>query len=60
MEELATQYREPEVPRPPFWGGYRVIPLSIEFWQGQPNRLHDRLRYRRVDGDTWHLERLAP
>ena len=60
MEELAVRYGEGDVPRPPYWGGYRVIPLSIEFWQGQPNRLHDRLRYRRLDGGTWCLERLAP
>jgi pyridoxamine 5'-phosphate oxidase len=60
MEEVAAQYRQGDVPRPPYWGGYRVVPTSIEFWQGQPNRLHDRLRYRRLDGDRWCLERLAP
>jgi pyridoxamine 5'-phosphate oxidase len=60
MEELAAKYGVGEVPRPPHWGGYRVIPTAIEFWQGQPNRLHDRLRYRRVNGDSWLLERLAP
>jgi pyridoxamine 5'-phosphate oxidase len=60
MEELAAKYREADVPRPPYWGGYRVIPMSIEFWQGQPDRLHDRLRYRRLDLDRWCLERLAP
>jgi pyridoxamine 5'-phosphate oxidase len=48
-----------QVPRPAWWGGYRVVPLVLEFWQGRPNRLHDRLRYRRV-GDDWVLERLAP
>jgi pyridoxamine 5'-phosphate oxidase len=47
------------VPRPPFWGGYRVAPLTIEFWQGRRSRLHDRLRYQRSDG-SWRLERLAP
>ena len=48
-----------DVPRPEFWGGYLVVPDSIEFWQGRVNRLHDRLRYRR-DGERWLLERLAP
>jgi pyridoxamine 5'-phosphate oxidase len=60
MEELTARYPDSDVPRPPYWGGYRVIPVSIEFWQGQANRLHDRLRYRRRDGDSWLLERLAP
>ena len=48
------------VPLPPFWGGYRVMPESIEFWQGRQSRLHDRLLYRRVADHTWSLERLAP
>jgi pyridoxamine 5'-phosphate oxidase len=47
------------VPRPPYWGGYRVSPTAIEFWQGRENRLHDRLRYTR-DGSGWRRERLAP
>jgi pyridoxamine 5'-phosphate oxidase len=57
---LSQQYPTPsDIPRPAHWGGYRVIPQSIEFWQGRENRLHDRLRYRR-DGNTWLIERLAP
>jgi pyridoxamine 5'-phosphate oxidase len=48
-----------DVPLPPFWGGYRIVTTSIEFWQGQPGRLHDRLRYRR-SGDNWIRDRLAP
>ena len=46
-------------PRPPYWGGYRVVPEVLEFWQGRPSRLHDRIRYRR-DGGAWLRERLAP
>ncbi len=58
--ELESQYAEGEVPRPPNWGGYRLIPASIEFWQGRPNRLHDRLRYSRRETGGWLIERLAP
>lgn len=47
-------------PRPPHWGGYRVIPESVELWQGQPSRLHDRVRYHRAAGGEWTRERLAP
>jgi pyridoxamine 5'-phosphate oxidase len=57
--ELEARYPDGQVPRPPHWGGYRVVPQVFEFWQGRPSRLHDRLRYRRVDG-RWVLERLAP
>ncbi|MBZ8179131.1 pyridoxamine 5'-phosphate oxidase [Oscillatoria salina] len=60
FQELQTKYGEQEIPRPPHWGGYRVIPEEIEFWQGRPSRLHDRLRYRRVENNTWIRERLAP
>ena len=57
--ELKATYADETVPRPPHWGGYRVIPHQIEFWQGRTSRLHDRLRYRLEQGN-WLLERLAP
>ncbi len=47
------------VPRPPHWGGYRITPTEVEFWQGRSNRLHDRIRYRRID-DIWQRDRLSP
>lgn len=57
--EIEARYDEGEVPRPPNWGGYRLRAEDIEFWQECPDRLHDRLRYRR-EGDRWRIERLAP
>jgi pyridoxamine 5'-phosphate oxidase len=57
--EFSARFAGCPVPRPPHWGGWRLIPDLVEFWQGQPSRLHDRLRYRRA-GDAWVLERLAP
>ena len=59
VTELATGQRDGQVPLPEFWGGYRLAHELVEFWQGRPNRLHDRLRYRRA-GSGWKLERLAP
>ncbi|MFC8615513.1 pyridoxamine 5'-phosphate oxidase [Micromonospora purpureochromogenes] len=49
-----------QIPAPPHWGGFRVRPESVEFWQGRVSRLHDRLRFRRADGGDWIVERLAP
>lgn len=49
-----------EIPAPPYWGGFRVRPETVEFWQGRASRLHDRLRYRRTDEGAWVVERLAP
>jgi pyridoxamine 5'-phosphate oxidase len=57
--EAAGRVVDGEIPRPPFWGGFRLSPSRVELWQGRPDRLHDRLRYRR-DGDGWVLERLSP
>jgi pyridoxamine 5'-phosphate oxidase len=58
--ELERQYESGDVPLPDHWGGYRVVPETIEFWQGRKSRLHDRLRYRREGSDAWLVERLAP
>ena len=59
FEEFQSKFAG-NVPRPPHWGGYRVRPITIEFWQGQDNRLHDRLLYRLKDDGGWAIERLAP
>jgi pyridoxamine 5'-phosphate oxidase len=58
--ESESRHPDETVPRPANWGGYRLIPDSIEFWQGRPNRLHDRLRYTRRSDGNWLIERLAP
>jgi len=60
LRELEREYDGREIPRPPFWGGYRVEPEAIEFWQGRENRLHDRLLYRRSGEGGWKRERLQP
>jgi pyridoxamine 5'-phosphate oxidase len=59
FERLKQKFREGEIPLPDFWGGYRVVPSEIEFWQGGQNRLHDRFRYTRSE-DAWEIDRLAP
>jgi pyridoxamine 5'-phosphate oxidase len=60
VAELAAQYPEGDVPLPDDWGGYRLAPRAIEFWQGRPDRLHDRLRYTRAPDGRWVIERLSP
>jgi pyridoxamine 5'-phosphate oxidase len=59
LQQLEAEYIEREIPKPAHWGGFRVVPTEIEFWQGRPSRLHDRLRYQLVDG-VWKIDRLAP
>jgi len=60
LTELEQKYQDQEIPRPPHWGGYRLVPTTIEFWQGRPNRLHDRLCYQRLEIGNWQIERLSP
>lgn len=59
FDELRTQFANQAIPLPPFWGGFRLTPLTFEFWQGRENRLHDRIRYRKQD-NSWVIERLSP
>jgi pyridoxamine 5'-phosphate oxidase len=61
FDQFKEKYADQDIPTPPSWGGYRVTPTTIEFWQGQSNRLHDRLRYvKNNDGQSWTRQRLAP
>jgi len=59
-DQFTEQYEGKEIPRPPHWGGYRLVPDMFELWQGQPSRLHDRFRYNIDDGGRWVTERLSP
>jgi pyridoxamine 5'-phosphate oxidase len=58
--DAAKHYASGDPPRPAYWGGFRVVPEEFEFWQGRPDRLHDRIRYRRAPGGTWLVQRLSP
>jgi pyridoxamine 5'-phosphate oxidase len=63
LEENVVRFKEEfknSIPRPPHWGGYRVMPFKIEFWQGRSNRLHDRILYTKTPNGSWKVERLAP
>ena len=60
LKELEQQFQGKDIPRPAFWGGFLVRPIEVEFWQGRPNRLHDRIRYQLQEDYFWKIERLAP
>jgi pyridoxamine 5'-phosphate oxidase len=60
VRRLEGEFEGRDVPRPDYWGGYRLLPTSFEFWQGRSNRLHDRLRYAELADGVWLIERLAP
>jgi pyridoxamine 5'-phosphate oxidase len=60
MAEMTERFRKKRIPLPPRWGGYRLKPDIMEFWQGRPNRLHDRFRYTRLANGSWQIDRLAP
>jgi pyridoxamine 5'-phosphate oxidase len=60
VDQFEKKFSDSEIPKPPHWGGYLVRPVTIEFWQGRPNRLHDRLLYTLQENGNWMIERLAP
>ena len=60
LEEIKRKFSDGEIPLPDFWGGYRIIPKTFEFWQGRPNRLHDRFIYLKQSNELWKIDRIAP
>ena len=60
LEEIKRKFSDGEIPLPDFWGGYRIIPKTFEFWQGRPNRLHDRFIYSKQSNELWEIDRIAP
>jgi pyridoxamine 5'-phosphate oxidase len=60
LKQLEQEFEGKEIPRPTFWGGFLVRPVEVEFWQGRPNRLHDRIRYKLSENYDWKIERLSP
>ena len=60
LKQLESDFEGKEIPRPDYWGGFLVRPVSVEFWQGRPNRLHDRIRYQLQDDFSWTIDRLSP
>ena len=60
IEELKSKFRDGKIPLPSFWGGYRVVPETVEFWQGGPARVHDRFLYTRQADESWQIDRLSP
>jgi len=60
LKEMQLRFEEEKLVRPPHWGGYRVLPHKIEFWQGRPSRLHDRILYEKNEAGAWTISRLAP
>ena len=60
LVEIKRKFADGKIPLPDFWGGFRIKPKSFEFWQGRPNRLHDRFSYSKIDDQSWKIERLAP
>jgi pyridoxamine 5'-phosphate oxidase len=60
LKQLEKDFQGKEIPRPDFWGGFLVKPVEVEFWQGRPNRLHDRIRYQLQVDFSWKIDRLSP